>query len=75
MSDVIPCVAAGTEAAVDAHRAKLEPLCETCDSSERARWMERIEMERFGHGESRRALLAKLRREQLQLLHEKRAAA
>lgn len=53
---------------------RAEPLCDVCVSAETARWFERVELERFGHGESRRAFLAKLRREGLRLRREKAAA-
>lgn len=53
---------------------RAEPLCDVCVSAETARWFERVELERFGHGGSRRAFLAKVKREGDRLRREKAAA-
>lgn len=68
------CFGAGSLVAVELHRVRLEDLCDVCASAESARWFERVELERFGHGESRRALLLKVRREGDRLRREKAAA-
>ncbi len=69
------CVGAGSPVAVELHRMRGEDLCDTCRSAEAFRWFERVEMERFGHGETRRAFVAKVKREGARLRAEKAAAA
>ena len=67
----MPCVGAGSEVAAELHRMRGESLCDVCVSAETARWFERVELERFAHGETRRAFVAKLRREGARLRAEK----
>jgi len=65
------CVGAGSEIAAELHRTRGESLCDVCMSAETARWFERVELERFAHGETRRAFIAKLKREGARLRAEK----
>lgn len=65
------CVGAGSLVAVGLHVTRGEPLCDVCVSAERFRLMEQLELERFAHGETRRAFVAKLRREGARLRAEK----
>lgn len=69
------CVGAGSPVAVELHRVRGEDFCDPCRSAEFARWFEAVELERFSHGETRRAFLAKVRREGARLRAEKRAAS
>lgn len=68
------CVGAGSPVAVGLHITRGEPLCDVCASAERFRLYERLEVERFGPSTTRRALLAKVKREGARLRREKAAA-
>lgn len=66
------CIDAGSGDAIILHRARQEPLCSVCQST--VDWLERVEMERFGHGETRYALLEKVKREHARMLCERRVS-
>ena len=66
------CIDAGSGDAIILHRARQEPLCPTCQAT--VDWLERVEMERFGHGETRYALLEKVKREHARMLCERWAS-
>lgn len=69
------CVGAGSPVAVGLHITRGEPLCDVCVSAERFRVMEQLEMERFAPSSvTRRAFLARVRREGDRLRREKAAA-
>jgi hypothetical protein len=69
------CVGAGSPIAVGLHIARGEPLCDVCASAERFRMFDRLELERFAPSSmTRRAFVAKVRREGDRLRREKAAA-
>jgi hypothetical protein len=68
------CMNPGTSISAQLHRMRAEPLCPTCDASMRALWELNLELERFGHGLTRRAFVLKLRREGARLARERAAA-
>lgn len=55
------CVEAGSPDSIALHQARNEDPCSICASE--LRWRERVEMERFAHGQSRPQFLARLERE------------
>lgn len=66
------CPGTASQVALELHRLRGEPLCSGCESAQFFRYLDRLEVERFGHGESKRVLLAKVRREGSRLRAEMR---